>query len=259
MPRKAKTPAVKPKADGPRQRQEADFACVIAEWLREQGYEVYCEVTYGGRSGRRIDIVVKDGDEYWAVEVKTSAGLEVLEQAYHWKKDFHYVYVAVPEGRRKGKAGGKNRFFQEVAKKFGIGVIRAKVGVFDPRAADPKRYFGGPRFALLAKDKEEQPHCLKKEFLHPAMAHNIPGTQGGHTTSFRRMCNAIAEFLREKPEGCLLKEVHPLLAEHYNDPKSGAYTLVKWIELGYVKGIEVKRANKRIILMATQLEIAKAG
>ena len=145
MPRKAKTPAAKSKVDGPRRRQKADFACVIAEWLREQGYEVYCEVTYGGRSGRRI--------------IGRKISITFM--------------LPCPEGRRKGKAGGKNRFFQEVAKKFGIGVIRAKVGVFDPRAADPKRYFSGPRFALLAKDKEEQPHCLKKEFLHPAMAHNI--------------------------------------------------------------------------------------
>ncbi len=242
------------KAEGPKQRQEADFACVIAEWLRGQGHEIFCEVPFGGRSGRRIDIVVKNGDEYWAVEVKTSAGLEVLEQAYHWKKDFHYVYVAVPEGRRKGKAGGKNRFFQEVAKKFGIGVIRARMGVFDSGSKDPKRFFGGPRFALLAKDKEEHPHCAKKEFLHPAMAQNIPGTQGGHTTSFRRMCISVAKYLAGKPDGCLLKEVYPLLAEHYNDPKSGVYTLVKWIELGYVKEIGVRRVDKRIVLFAVPSE-----
>ena len=249
MAKRTKAAVAKPKIEGPKQRQEADFASVIAEWLREQGYEIYCEVPFG-RSGRRIDIVVKNGEEYWVVEVKTSAGLEVLEQACHWKKDFHYVYVAVPEGRRKGKAGGKNRFFQEVAKKFGIGVIRAKMGVFDSRSADPKRFFGGPRFALLAKDKEEHPHCMKKEFLHPAMAQNVPGTQGGHTTSFRRMSNSVAEFLQNKPNGCLLKEIHPLLAEHYDDPKSGMYSFVKWIELGYVKGIEVKRINGRIVLFA---------
>ncbi|MGL6195933.1 MAG: hypothetical protein ACRC2T_14050 [Thermoguttaceae bacterium] len=249
MPKKKTSEA---KTDGPKRRQEADFACVIAEWLREQGYEVFCEVTYGGRSGRRIDIVVKDGCEYWAVEVKTSAGLEVLEQAYHWKKDFHYVYVAVPEGRRKGKAGGKNRFFQEVAKKFGIGVIRAKMGVFDPGSVEPKKFFGGPRFALQARDKEEKPHCLKKNFLHPEMANNIPGTQGGHTTSFRRMCNSVIEYLKKKPNGSLLKELYPLLAEHYDDPRSGVYTLVKWIELGHVKGIEVKRIDRRIVLFAEE-------
>lgn len=223
-----------------RQKNESEFAVRIAAWLREQGYEIFSEVPYDGMGGRRIDIVAKAGVEFWAVEVKMSPGLAVLEQAHHWKNEFHKSFVAVPQKWR----WREESVFLKCAEALGVGVIAQRNNF----SHDPNRF--PPEFLLMPQSCEK-PDCLGKEFLHPLMAENTPGTQGGHFTPFRHMCDQIKEWLKDHPEGARHENIKELLAENYRNTKTGFYSLKQWIQYGKVKGLRmgVDTKSRWVILL----------
>lgn len=71
---------------------EHELCSVLVSHLRSIGYETYQEVEqiFG-----RADIVAVKDDKQWAIEVKQSAGQDLIQQVLRWHDKCDYVSVAV--------------------------------------------------------------------------------------------------------------------------------------------------------------------
>ena len=99
---------------------EVAIGRVVVSWLEAEGWDVWQEV--GVSSGGGVcDIVAKRGPAIHAVECKSVANLDVLEQASWWVGRAHFVSVAVPLPRRE-------RLYASFAKSLGVGVIWVENG-----------------------------------------------------------------------------------------------------------------------------------
>lgn len=98
---------------------ESDLACHVIAWLQEHHWEVYQEVSLSLNGGIRADIIAKRDNIIWAIETKTSFGLQVLSQAWEWTKHAHYVSIAVPYRKHNSTYA----FERELLTKYGIGLI----------------------------------------------------------------------------------------------------------------------------------------
>jgi hypothetical protein len=94
---------------------EAELCLRLEEFYSE--WEVYKEVPCGGR----LDMYVKKGVLWCAVEVKMQLSTTLIMQAYRHKKHSHYSYIAIP--RLKGRYDGV-----EICKMLGIGVLEYSDG-----------------------------------------------------------------------------------------------------------------------------------
>jgi hypothetical protein len=98
---------------------EQKYCAAVVQHLTEQGWEVYQEVETGAG---RTDVVAVRAGIRWAIEVKTSMNLTVMDQARANAAYFHYSSLAVP-----APAGGRWprswQFATECGNVFGYGVI----------------------------------------------------------------------------------------------------------------------------------------
>jgi Holliday junction resolvase len=77
----------------------------VIDWFTERGWDVYQEVQI--QSGYPVaDIVAVMGLRVWVVECKTTLTLDLMAQAFHWQRYAHWVSVAVPETKRRGRSKG---------------------------------------------------------------------------------------------------------------------------------------------------------
>jgi hypothetical protein len=98
---------------------EAEIGEAVVAWLEAQHWDVYQEVKiYSGIA----DIIAVKGNLLWAIELKKSLTLKVMEQARGWRT--HFRSVAVPRPRRTNH---DRRTAYAVAKQF------FKVGVIEVR------------------------------------------------------------------------------------------------------------------------------
>ena len=95
--------------------KESDLFPAVKEWLEERGYEVYSEVECGTR---RADVVGKCGNLITVVEMKTTLSLDLIEQAFRWKRLANYVYVAIPKPQK-----GVHWFAARMLRREGIGIL----------------------------------------------------------------------------------------------------------------------------------------
>lgn len=234
---------------------EADFAASIAEWLRREGHEVYCEVTFG-LGGKRVDIVSKSPDgEWWAIECKMSAGMSVLEQADYWKSPccFHRIFVAVPLANKYHHINEKSTFYK-CCEGVGVGLIVNRLG----RQREGESYQWGEwhDVPIMVKESPLHPHENKfgwpEKFLHPDQANSKPGTQGGHSTPFSRMVKAIVDHLKEHRQGADENDIAKILRTNYSSSGSGFNNLCEWIKYGKVKDIAVWRGGRRRVLILSE-------
>lgn len=77
--------------------KESDMYPPLKKWLENQGYTVYPEIE-PRPGGPRADIVAAKDDQIMIVEMKTSFGLAVMEQADYWASGgyAHQTYIAIP-------------------------------------------------------------------------------------------------------------------------------------------------------------------
>lgn len=97
--------------------KEQDLFDPVKDWLEQNGYEVFSEVS-PKRISRRADVVGKCGKAILIVELKTTLSLDLIDQAYYWKKYAHYIYVAIPKRKKEIP-----QIIRDYLKKEGIGII----------------------------------------------------------------------------------------------------------------------------------------
>lgn len=198
------------------ERSESDLGARVVAYMRDLGWDVWQEVKAGRWDGPRVDAVGKLGRLVWAVEIKTSLGFRVVEQAHGWIGHANYVSVAAPRPSSK--------FALKVCADYGIGVLCAGWGATVSEALAPK---------LWRKRSETLARCLTEERRQIGAA----GSAGGeYWTPFRKTCRALCEAVQARP-GQTLREIVAAVATHYRTPGTARSSLAKLIERGVVAGV----------------------
>lgn len=195
--------------------KETDLFQPVKQWLEDGGHTVYSEVSHSLYGGRRADIVAVHGSIYTVVELKTSLSLDLIEQAYSWKKDAHYVYVCTPMPK-----GSTNRFAEKLLRQYGIGLLQV---VFNKDA----------RFTYVHQEGYCVPRINRRVTgdLQKAVTeyhkNNPPGGSqaGGYVTAYKITMMHVKEYLemqkwRRNPNGWVtINEILDNVTTHYSSPK----------------------------------------
>ncbi len=205
-------------------RSESDLGARVVAYMRDLGWDVWQEVKPNRHTDHRVDAVGKRGDLVWAVEIKTSLGFRVVEQAHGWIGAANYVSVAAPRP--------SSDFAIKVCTDYGIGVLCAGWVGAVAEAVAPK---------LWRKRTETLARCLTAERRIVGEA----GSAGGeYWTPFRKTCRAVCEAVRARP-GETLREIVASVATHYRTPGTARSSLAKWIEQGALAGVRSEVGTDR--------------
>lgn len=215
---------------------ETDLNAVIAQWMREQGWEVFQEVqVFSG--GPVADLVGRKDGLLWIVEGKRRLNLTLLSQAARWLGWAHYVSVALPNDQTCGSF--ELAFAQQVCEERGIGWLRAW-GNGTVRSKAGKLMEG--------KLSEDLNKALCEEHKHVAQS----GTnRGGYHTPFKRTVQNLVAYVKQN-RGSLLREAVLGIDHHYRTTKSACSALQKLIDKEVIEGLELRRAGRSWRLYATE-------
>lgn len=210
---------------------EQKVAASIVEWLTAEGWEVYQEVEIPG--GGRVDIVAVKAPLRWAIEVKTSLTLTVLEQAERNLAYFHLSSYAVPAPAKLPHGTPKGwRFAHDLAKRFGFGALR--VLPESPRRNGniledvPPRLIRRPGKVLL--------HEGQKTAVQAGAA------GGGYWTPFRNTAQLlVAEALR-KP-GIELRTAVKIISHHYSSNPGACRQLAQMIRQRVITDVRLDQGK----------------
>lgn len=203
---------------------EQKYCAIVVQCLKEEGWEVCQEVET--RAGR-TDIVAVRGRIRWAIEVKTSMNLAVMDQARANAPYFHYSSLAVP-----APAGGKYprswRFAEECGSVFGFGVImlheQPRWGTVSMETRSRGRLNRRP---LPVKLWEEQ----KTEV-------EAGSNSGGQYTNFKHTVRQLEWAVRRTP-GIKLKDAVANISHHYSNEPSATGSLSRYIRSGIIKTVRI--------------------
>jgi hypothetical protein len=202
--------------------KESELALHFIEYFSE-GFELYKEVP--NRSGGIVDFYATDGKLAYAVEVKTSLSIALIEQGYRNLPYAHYSYIASPSHPSK--------IIIDLCLNYGIGVLVWQAGMVRERVK--------PR--LNRKAQIPKFHEYQKE--------NIAGSVNDRTTAFQDFINEITRICyldyRTSKEGLELKEVYERLNNrYYANITICRRNLMAWINNGVIKEFRIE--GKRIFL-----------
>lgn len=215
---------------------EIELAARVIEHVREQGFDVYQEVSAGGGCAA-CDIVAKRGPLLWAIECKEKMGEAVLTQAAGWVGQAHLVSVATMPSPR-----GFSPVFHYFLKGNGVGWLEVRSGQVNDRIeASIHRRIRTDKGSLSTLLREEH-----KTYLAAGTA------AAGRWTPFRDTCYRVAEAVRLSP-GITLKELVAPGAYHYANRASATSGIAHWIGEGKIPGVRLEREGKKFRLYPTEV------
>ncbi len=208
---------------------EADLARYIVGYFQNLHWDVYQEVQISTQS-KRADIVVTQGKLVGVCECKTSLGLPLLEQAFHWKPYAHFVWLAT-WSRHPGD------FICRLVKDFGFGHLDHFESSADCNATRERT-----RPTLL-----RAPPCLDllRGALRPEHRSGFAeagGNSGGHFTPFKQTMWELKRIAQDKP-GIALREALGEFKHHYASVSSAVAHLPEWIDKGKCPGLRLERVS----------------
>lgn len=207
---------------------ETELAAIVVNWLKAEQWEVFQEVSTSGGGSQRCDIYARRGAVHWAIEVKTSFSLKVIEQALKWKGRANRVSVAVPNRSKQGFPG-------IVCERFGIGILY--IG--------PAGHGYTPIFETRGSfDRNISIPPLHEEQKTYATAGNADSY---FYTPFRATCDALRRAVEASP-GLSMKEAMTRISHHYSSDATARGSLTQWIDQGKVRGVRIERAGRRVYL-----------
>jgi len=243
--------------------KESDLYPPLKLYLERLGYTVYPEIEiYAGRP--RADIVAVKDDRLLVVEMKTSFGLAVMEQADHWASGgyAHQTYIAVP-WRERWQVPMIARRALEPA---GIGVLQVDIRP-NPRSLEQRydwldeeraerlrqeasstyHYFedNRVRICLDAEDKPEAPQCRRiLDVLTPYHLNgpDAGGKAGGHISVYRVTMLRIREYLERRADWVTAKEIEASVETHFRAADNAAsikQALIAW-ETDWCESCKIK-------------------
>jgi len=207
-------------------KNEVDVARAAIAAIKADGWEIYQEVPYHGRT---CDIVaVRDGN-IWAIEAKRALNLKVVDQAMNHRLYAHYIGVCVPRPARDPT------FALDVMAHYGIGVVMVDgpetvATVIQPEFAD------NPMNAL--RDALREGH---KTFAEA-------GTNSGRSlTPFRQTALQVRALVFRSP-GLTVRQVVRGVDHHYRSNTAAARGIVTHCKTGIIGGVRLRVINGTIRL-----------
>jgi hypothetical protein len=179
-------------------------------------FDLYFEV---GSPVGSTDIVAVKSPLMISIEVKTSFGLSVIEQAVRNIPYYHYSYVAVPYVK-------DSHFAEQICKQYGIGVLKYKE---DNRFSE----FEGHVYEQLPP-KFNRKALAKYIKLMDAYKDATPGCVNGRPTPFKEMIKGISAYLQRHP-GATLKEVFEGSYITYRTISAFKAGMYQWIRNDVIK------------------------
>lgn len=208
---------------------EVDVARPIVRWLRREGWEVYQEVSLG-YGDSCCDIVAKSGSLLWAVEVKRSKTIALVDQARVWLGHAHLVSVATPTSKRRTAYRLRAASTWDwLCEQFGLGQF--EVG-------DSVRVTAWPRVARRVDSTLRNAlHRAQKSMVEAGAA------GGGHWTAFRSTVEKLTKLVERRP-GIAIGDAVAAIDHHYSSGRSARSTLATRIRDGVIPGIEIRCVGK---------------
>lgn len=217
-------------------KSENELAKILTVWLRQDGWEVYEEISPYGNNGPRTDLVATRGRIIWVIECKRSFSLNVIEQASRWFDKAHFTSAAV--WQPKSSVG----IMSQVAAKFGFGLITVKIN--DSRSEPFEVYEKGKS----AFNRRANTAKIKAMLNYDTKASGLAGL-GGKTfrTPFKQTCERISMIVRKSP-GIELEEAARLAKHHYADDRKAKTNIINAISNDFIEDLQIVREGKRLLL-----------
>ncbi len=191
-----------------RQREEA-IGIAVAEHLRSQGWDVYCEVE---APGGRCDVVAvrPESGVVLAVECKVDLCWRLLMQAMHWEESANYVAVATAAYLR----GPHHALAEKLLSRSGFGwfTMRSDGLLTEAVKATP----------LRTEQGELRTYCREEQKNWAAPGNN----KGERYTPFAATAKLVEEYVRLHPR-CSAEEILANVDHHWREPKVGRPILVR--------------------------------
>lgn len=244
---------------------ESDLAAPAVEYLRDLGYGVFHEIVF---YGPRADLVgirkTREGATLiHVVELKTSLGFSVFDQALAWNGLAHYVTVGAP--RIKTGYRGEGQTCRDLCERHGIGVVRLNSLTKQEIASGhyaPYEQTVAPRLR-----RSVEPHWVQR-WLDRCDPETADGSQiatagskgGGYWTPFRATLNEVKNYLEdrdhpERREGVLFKTLINGIRHHYANSQSARGALAHWIDRGKLPGVETFIRDRKLHVRLTPEEV----
>jgi hypothetical protein len=205
---------------------EQVLATAIVSWLTDGGWEVYQEVE---TANGRCDIVGVRGPIRWAIEVKTSLNLAVMDQAYRNAAWFHHSSIAVPAPSNNQFGSPRNwQLAHDIGKRLGFGVLRiiSLSGGEEQRVIQDLQPKLNRKPGLVHLHEEQKTWCA------------AGSNRGGHFTRFQATAQRLAHYVKRQP-GIALKEAVKSIDHHYASVPSATAALSKLIREGIIDGVRL--------------------
>jgi hypothetical protein len=227
---------------------EVDVADGIVRWLEENGWTCFHEVKTPYSDGR-ADIVAKCDRGTWVIETKVALTVEVLAQAWRWRRNANWVSVGVRAQRRSSESVA-HEMLREVAERRGIGILETK----DLRWDSTIQEVDEPK--ILPAQHNPHPHDWFSEALREEhRTHAKAGTnRGGYVTEFKLTSERLEAFVREHP-GVSLKDAARLVENHYSS-RWAFMAAVRKLAGKVIRGIEVREVHGVDCLFPVEQEVA---
>lgn len=205
---------------------ETDLAKLVVAYLQEWKWEVYQEVI--GDWGR-CDIVAKQGQILWAIECKITLGISVLEQAWRWRRNTHYISVATPRS--------PSRFVEKICRDYGIGMLTA-------------------RLQSGRVDESVRPKLMRKiqpiKLIEEQKTWGMAGTNGGdYYSPFKHTVRNLITDVRKKP-GIEFNELIKNLDYHYQALSTAKSCLRGFIGTSVIPELRFETVDGKLCVFLSQ-------
>lgn len=214
---------------------EQTYCAAIVANLTEQGWEVYQEVETGAG---RTDIVAVRGGIRWAIEVKTSMNLAVMDQARANVAYFHYSSLAVP-APANGRQPRSWVFAAECGRLFGYGVI----------ALTESKRWDTITMRIESRGRLNR-RPLPVKLWEQQKTEAAAGTnRGGQWTDFKWTVRQLEQKAQFEP-GIKLKEAIKGIDHHYGNEPSAVGCVSRYIRGGTITTLRLD--NGKLFLVDAQ-------
>lgn len=216
---------------------ETAVAAPVVAWLDGMWDDVYQEIK---ADGYIADIVAtrryKHALLVAVIEAKTRLNFDVIAQALRWKWCANYAWVATP-----GLHGRPRDAAILALRSLGLGWLTVSpypAPLVQEAVAPALRRRVTPEIMLAALRPEQKTYV-------PA------GSPGGKSwTPWRATCHAVAEMVRQHPEGIPLRDVINRTDHHYSRSSVARACIARDAELGRIEGVELRRIGYAVTLHA---------
>lgn len=205
---------------------ETEVAEIIIPYLKQMGWEVYQEVQIDSNIA---DIIATQGKIVWVLECKKSLSLNVMAQAYKWRRYAHYVSIVVPTKKR----WNTELLLKNILDYLGIGCYMV---------SKPDNI---SEFAPVKLNRKVMSYYITNSLTEQHKTWAKAGNANGNRyTPFQHTKDNLIREVRKNP-GITLKQLIKSIDHHYASEASAKGSLLSWIHQGVINEVELRREGRQ--------------